>query len=230
MHKFVHFPPSLIPGSRSLCRPAVDHLWAGREEYSLSILNLYTSQAIASLAASCFKQWSILCKRMLAGRASRSAARRPGGSVYTYLVALPSIMRQSTYYFHCICVASSNMAAFAKGAALLLLAATYLGIADGLVIDGTGTMVQPTFTNLTADSNVHCANDNSWLTHPVSDILVYEQSCQGAQHMARMELESHGLDTKFEFFDRNTRPKTTKPTIMLPRKYTVGKHHVLLGP
>ena len=122
------------------------------------------------------------------------------------------------------------MAAFTKNAALLLLAATYLGISNGLNIDGSRTMFQPTVTNLTADLNVHCANDNSWLTHPVSDIIVYEQSCHGAQNIARIELESHGLDTKFEFFDRNTRPKTTKAKIMLPRKYTVGKHHVLLNP
>ena len=122
------------------------------------------------------------------------------------------------------------MAAFTSSFALLLLAATYLGISNGLVIDGSRTMFQSTLTNLTADSNVHCANDNSWLTHPVSDIIAYEQSCYGAQNMARMELESHGLDTKFEFFDRTTRPKTTKAKIMLPRKYTVGKHQVLLSP
>ena len=48
--------------------------------------------------------------------------------------------------------------------------------------------------------------------------------------MARMELESHGLDIKSEFFGRNAWPKTTKAKILLPREYTIGKPHVLVSP
>ena len=105
-----------------------------------------------------------------------------------------------------------------------LLAAKLVAFADALLFNAPGNLYQSKAANLTVNAHVHCTKDESWLVSPAQDLIIlYEQACQGAEYLARMELERHGLDTTFEFFDRNTRPRTRKPKIMLPRKYVVGK-------
>lgn len=92
-----------------------------------------------------------------------------------------------------------------------------------LVIGASGEISQLNFTDLTFGSNVHCITDASWLVSPIEDLVVYDNACQSAMRIARQELQTFNPDTEFEFYDRTSRPVTTKPKILLPRKYSVGK-------
>ncbi|KAG7009064.1 hypothetical protein G7Y79_00003g009320 [Physcia stellaris] len=93
-----------------------------------------------------------------------------------------------------------------------------------LVIGASEETSKLNFTDLTFSSNVHCTTEASWLVSPIEDLVVYDIACQGAMRIARQELQTFNPDTEFEFYDRASRPVTTKPKILLPRKYSVGKH------
>lgn len=95
---------------------------------------------------------------------------------------------------------------------------------NALVIGASGDISQLNVTDLNfGSSNIHCTTDPSWLVSPVDDIAAYDSGCQSAMRIARRELANFNPDTEFEFHDRSSRPATTKPTVLLPRKYTSGK-------
>ena len=106
----------------------------------------------------------------------------------------------------------------------------FWAFAQGLVVNASGNTHQTKAANLTIGPGVHCTTDESWLVSPAEDLSTYDQACRGAQYLAKSELERHGLDTEFEFFDRKSRHETTKPTIPLPRKYVIGKSCMYLHP
>ena len=106
----------------------------------------------------------------------------------------------------------------------VLMASCLVISTHALVIGASGEISQPNFTDLTFGGNVHCTTDASWLVSPIEDLVVYDTACQGAMRIARQELQTFNPDTEFEFYDRASRPVTTRPKILLPRKYSVGKH------
>ena len=75
--------------------------------------------------------------------------------------------------------------------------------------------------------NVHCTNDPTWLIPAFPDIRYYDDACQRAMFKAREDLWTYGPYVEHEFLTRGATPQTTKPQIVLPRKYVVRKYNDL---
>ena len=77
------------------------------------------------------------------------------------------------------------------------------------------------------DDYVHCTRDPSWILPGFPNFVDYHRECSNAWGKAIQDLNKigfrHGYDTEFEFLDRGSPAQTTKPQILLPRKFVASE-------